>query len=107
MIKEDILFLGLTRPAMIAGVPYDAVVGIAVCNLIVFIGFKDLKMLLLYPALHGICYLVTKHDPNTFRLLKMWFITKSRSLNRFYWKASSSGPFINTRVRGRRKRTWL
>lgn len=89
---EAPLFLACTRPAMVLGVPMQAMgVNVIVSGLVFLIG-GSLLYLLVAPALHlvfrGICHA----DHNAFRLLFVYVDTKGRCRNGALWGGSSVSP---------------
>jgi type IV secretion system protein VirB3 len=98
---SDTLFAGLTRPSMVWGVTYDAVIFNGMLTSIVFIGSGSILGLLLCIPVHAVCYLVCLHDPRAFRFLWLWLQTRGKSVARLYWKASTATPLPNTRPKKR------
>jgi type IV secretion system protein VirB3 len=96
-IQRDVLFVGATRPSMIAGVTYEAL------GVEVFItGIANTMTghpatLLLFPVLHLISYILCMKDPRQFKVLFMYFGTKGRCKNKAFWKASSVAPYEKRR----------
>ena len=89
----DPLFLGLTRPAMIWGVPQPIFVLNGMFSMIAFLVSNSFYPLLIgAPAIHGLAYLICLKDVLTFDiwLVKTRFL---RCLNRRYWGANSYDPF--------------
>ncbi|MEM6584560.1 MAG: VirB3 family type IV secretion system protein [Pseudomonadota bacterium] len=89
----DPLFLAVTRPAMMMGVPIEAMVlilgtfSVTLTSLgnPIYAGAVGLVM-------YGIARLVTRHDVNAFRLLFLWGRTKMANRNRRLWGGSSYSP---------------
>ncbi|QYC11454.1 type IV secretion system protein VirB3 [Brevundimonas nasdae] len=91
-LTEDTLFLACTRPAMVLGVPMEAVgVNLIVSGLIFLIG-GSLVYLLAAPALHLVFQAICKSDHNAFRLLFAYVETKGRCRNGALWGGSSITP---------------
>jgi len=89
---EDPLFLACTRPAMVMGVPMEAMgVNVIVSGLIFLIG-GSLLYLLVAPALHLVFRAICRTDHNVFRLLFVYVDTKGRSRNSALWGGSSTSP---------------
>ena len=91
-LTEDPLFLACTRPAMIAGVPMEAMGLNVIISAIVFLAAHALLYLLIAPVLHVVCRAICKHDPNAFRVLWQFVDTKGRSRNGGTWGGSSLSP---------------
>lgn len=91
-LTEDTLFLACTRPAMVSGVPMEAVGLNVIVSATVFLAAHSLLYLLIAPALHVVFRAICKHDHNAFRVLWMFVDTKGRSRNGAAWGGSSSTP---------------
>jgi len=90
----DPLFVGATRPSMLWGVTYSAVMLNAMCIMELFLLTKNLLILLLAAPIHGVCMLLCAHDARFFDLVLLWGRTRLPALlaNLRYWKASSYSP---------------
>lgn len=92
MLTKDTLFVGLTRPTMVLGVPYLAFVGEVVCFSILFINAASIMHLLIIVPIHGVLYLIGANDPGIFDSLYMWTKTYGRCRNMRFWGAASFSP---------------
>lgn len=91
-LLQEPLFLACTRPAMVLGVPMEAMgVNLIVSGVIFLIG-GSLLYLLAAPALHLVFRAVCKADHNAFRLLFVYVDTKGRARNGSLWGGSSPSP---------------
>lgn len=91
-LTEDPLFLACTRPAMVMGVPMEAMgVNVMVSGL-AFLAGGSLLYLLIAPALHLVFRAVCRVDHNAFRLLLVFVDTKGRARNGALWGGSSPTP---------------
>ena len=91
-LAEDTLFLACTRPAMIAGVPMEAMgINIMVTS-VAFLAGHSLLYLLVAPAVHLVFRAICKSDHNAFRLLYLYVDTKGRARNAALWGGSSAAP---------------
>jgi type IV secretion system protein VirB3 len=89
---EDPLFLACTRPAMIMGVPMEAMgVNVMISGLAFLVG-GSLLYLLIAPVLHLVFRTICRVDHNAFRLLLVFVDTKGRSRNGARWGGSSATP---------------
>lgn len=89
---EDPLFLACTRPAMVFGVPMEAMgVNVIFSGLAFLIG-GSLLYLLAAPALHLVFRAICRSDHNAFRLLFVYVDTKGRARNGALWGGSSTPP---------------
>jgi type IV secretion system protein VirB3 len=104
----DPLFIGATRPSMLWGVTYSAVMLNAMCIMELFLLTKNLLILLLAAPIHGVCMLLCARDARFFDLVLLWGRTRLPALlaNLRFWKASSYSPLIVDLpdARGRRRR---
>lgn len=91
-LTEDPLFLACTRPAMVMGVPMEAMgINVILSGLVFLIG-GSLLYLLVAPALHLVFRAVCRADHNAFRLLFVYVDTKGRARNSALWGGSSPSP---------------
>ena|ERR1700674_1013362 len=90
----DPLFIGATRPSMLWGVTYSAVMLNAMCIMELFLLAKNLLILLLAAPIHGVCMLLCARDPRFFDLVLLWGRTRLPAFlgNLRFWKASSYSP---------------
>ena len=90
----DPLFVGATRPSMLWGVTYSAVMLNAMCIMELFLLTKNLLILLLAAPIHGVCMLLCARDARFFDLVLLWGRTRLPALlgNLRFWKASSFSP---------------
>lgn len=91
-IYIDPLFVGLTRPATMWGVPYFGFVIEFMVTVIVFLAVGNPLYLLLVVPVHGIMYLVTANDPGVFDSILVWMKTIGRCMNKGFWGAASFSP---------------
>lgn len=91
-LTEDTLFLACTRPALVAGVPMEAVALNVMVTATVFLAANSPLYLLIAPALHLVFRAICKHDPNAFRVLFQFVETKGRSRNSTLWGGNSASP---------------
>jgi type IV secretion system protein VirB3 len=92
----DPLFIGATRPSMLWGVTYSAVMLNAMCIMELFLLTKNLLILLLAAPIHGVCMLLCARDARFFDLVVLWGRTRLPAFlaNLRFWKASSYSPLI-------------
>src|ERR1700688_4229009 len=90
----DPLFIGATRPSMLWGVTYSAVMLNAMCIMELFLLTKNLLILLLAAPIHGVCMLLCARDARFFDLVLLWGRTRLPAVfaNLRVWKASSYRP---------------
>ncbi|OBY25169.1 type IV secretion system protein VirB3 [Leisingera sp. JC1] len=89
-INEDPLFLALTRPAMIWGIPMEAfAISCGSAGLAMIAADSIFYLLLTLPFL-AMSRFIVQRDQNAFRILFRWFDTGARCLNHRFWGGSSS-----------------
>lgn len=91
-LTEDPLFLACTRPAMVAGVPMEAMGLNIIVTATIFLAAHGLGWLLIAPAIHLVFRAICKHDHNAFRVLWLFVDTKGRARNGAIWGGSSTTP---------------
>jgi type IV secretion system protein VirB3 len=89
---EDPLFLACTRPAMVMGVPMEAMGVNVIVSGVAFLVGGSLLYLLVAPALHLVFRAICRADHNAFRLLFVYVDTKGRARNGALWGGSSPSP---------------
>jgi len=100
-LTEEVLFLACTRPALVLGVPMEAMGVNLIVSCVAFLAGGSLTYLLVAPALHLVFQAVCKADPNAFRILWLALETRGRARNGGLWGGSSTSP-LPLRRRGRR-----
>lgn len=105
-LTEDTLFLACTRPAMILGVPVEAMIANMMLAGILFLMAGSLIYLAVAPVLHVIFRGIVKYDPNAFRLLFLWMETKGRTRNGGYWGGGSPTPLRVARPSAKTERRY-
>ncbi len=91
-ITIDELFVGLTRPATIMGIPYFAFVIELMAVGVVFLGTGNPLWLLVAIPAHGLLFLVSAANPAFFANLATWLKTSGRCMNRAFWGSASFSP---------------
>lgn len=90
--QHDMLFLALTRPAMVWGVTYSAVVINLVLTGMIFVWTGNLLALLAGGPVHVVGYIACLREPRRFDL---WSVRLRRCLpapTRFFWGGNSYRP---------------
>lgn len=91
-LNQDKLYLALTRPAMVFGVPLEAAfVSIFAGGLAMIIGDSIFYLILAVPLI-VISHFIVKRDQNAFRVLFRYFDTGAKCRNRSHWGGSSPSP---------------
>lgn len=91
-LAEDVLFLACTRPALVLGVPMEAMGVNLILSSVAFLASGSMLYLLVAPALHLVFQAICKADPNAFRVLYLFLETKGRARNGGLWGGSSASP---------------
>lgn len=107
-IVADPLFVGMTRPSMVWGVTYAAMMFNILVTTESFIVTKNLAWLLGVVPVHGVLYLVCLYEPRFFDLLQLWGRTRLPAVlggNQRFWRANSYSPLAldMASLRGRRR----
>ncbi len=94
-VTADVLFVGLTRPAMALGVPYAVLLANGVLTVETFLLTRNLLALLICVPVHGLGRLATNTDPRFFEIWAAWAPSAIRHslANRAHWRARSLGPW--------------
>jgi type IV secretion system protein VirB3 len=91
-INEDTLFLALTRPAMVFGIPIEAfAISCGLGGLAMIVADSIAYLSLALPLL-ALARLVVERDANAFQILFRWLDTNARCRNRSFWGGSSCSP---------------
>ena len=91
-MNEDALFLALTRPAVIFGIPVEAFAMCCGIGGLAMIAADSIFYLPIACPLLGICRLVVERDQSAFQILFRWLDTNARCRNRSIWGGSSTSP---------------
>lgn len=95
-LVDDTLFLALTRPAMLWGVPLEGAVWIILLGIFGLLATGNpIYGLALSGGLFFAARLVARQDYNQFRVLSLWMRTKGLPPNGRFWKGSSFGPLAS------------
>lgn len=92
-ISVDVLFVGLTRPATIFGIPMGAFVFELCAITCLFIGVGNPLYMLLVLPIHGVLYAISFKDPGMFDDISLFFKTLSLCLNFRFWGCRSFSPY--------------
>lgn len=91
-IEVNILFVGLTRPATILGIPYSAFVGEMFASMMLFLMANNVLYLSIIIPLHVVLYAISANDAGKFDEIQKWLITSGKCLNFRYWGSVSFSP---------------
>ncbi len=88
------LFVGVTRPALVGGVTYAAMLVNGMVTVELFLLTKNLVWLLVCVPVHGLFWLVCVQEPRFFELLALWGRTAPwpRTLATRRWGTPTAGP---------------
>lgn len=91
-LRSDPLFVAMTRPVTLAGVPYGFVIGNVIVVLELFLIFRTPWVILAGLLGHALCWLGCLREP---RLVDLWLVRARkcpRVKNRRYWQCNSYRP---------------
>lgn len=91
-LPRDTLFLACTRPALVLGVPMEAMGVNLIASSVAFLGGRSLLYLLIAPALHFVLRAICKSDHHALRLIWLAIETRGRNRSSRRWGGSSTSP---------------
>ena len=91
-LNEDPLFLALTRPAMIFGIPMEAFALSCGAAGLAMISADSIFYLLLAVPLLVAARIIVERDQNAFQILFRWLDTSARCRNRAFWGGTTCSP---------------
>jgi len=91
-IERDPIFVALTRPQMVAGVPYSFFVTNAIVAAELFLIFRSIWVLPLALILHGVGAGFCLREPRIFDLWLVLLRTCPRIRNYAFWQCNSYRP---------------
>ena len=97
MLTRETVFLGATRPPEFPPGRYGTHLYAFGLNFFItveiFAGTQNPFALIMMLPIHAVCVAISRHDPNAFRLLAVFAMTRLMTLgNWMHWRASSVGP---------------
>jgi type IV secretion system protein VirB3 len=94
-VGTDVLFVGVTRPALRFGVPYAALLVNALVTLELFLLTRNLLSLVAALPIHAFVWVLSASEPRFFELLKVWAWVRARAVGgrAAPWSALAYGPF--------------
>ena len=106
-VIADVLFVGITRPAMALGVTYGAALANGMVTVELFLLTRNLLALLVCLPIHGILWILCAVEPRFFELLLQHLRTRSgKRASRIVWRATTYAP-APFRMPGRTRRARL
>ena len=90
--NKDTLFLALTRPATLFGIPMEAFVLITLVSGLAMILADSIFYLLISIPLFLFARVIVFKDPNAFTVLFKYFETSARCINSSFWGGASCSP---------------
>ena len=96
-LETDELYVALTRPATVAGVPSGAFIFEIIVVAMVFLGLGNILWLVIIAPIHVFLYWVSAVDPGRFSSWAMFGKTFGRCVNGGFWKAASFSPLSTKR----------
>ena len=89
-LEVDMLFLGLTRPAMLFGVGYTVVMANFLVCMFYFILTSEFKGFAALPIIHGIAYLASQKEPLFLELFMLKQQRCNKCKNKYYHGMANS-----------------
>lgn len=81
-MRETPLFLGLTKPTKIFGLPIGYFIGLVFLSVIPFILLDDMRFLLIFAGGYPPLWLVADRNPNLFQILNVTMSRTPRTANK-------------------------
>lgn len=81
-MRQSPLFLGLTRPAKILGLPIGYFMGLSLGSVLPFVATKDMRWLLLFFVLYPPLWIIADRNPHFFEVLRVTSSRLPRTINR-------------------------
>lgn len=91
-IHQDELFLGLTRPTTVWGVPYTAFIVEVMFTTLLFLAVGDPFYMLLIVPMHFFMYALSATDPKYFEVMAVWLKTSAKCQNSKHWGSVTFSP---------------
>lgn len=91
-LRSDPLFVAVTRPTMLAGVPYGFMIGNVIVMLELFLIFRTPLVIIVAALAHCACWLGCVREP---RLVDLWLVRVRkcpRVRNYGLWRCNSYRP---------------
>ncbi len=80
-MRETPLFLGLTRPTKVFGLPIGYFISLSCASVIPFVAFDDMRFLLVFVVAYPVLWIVADRHPNLFRMLGVTISRTPRTRN--------------------------
>jgi type IV secretion system protein VirB3 len=96
-LRTDPLFVGLTRPATLAGIPYAAFMVELMAVTLAFLAVGNPLVLAVALPVHFVLYLISAADPAIFGSIAVWMKTCARCRNTRFWGAATFSPLSPSR----------
>ena len=88
-VHIDVLFVGLTRPTTMWGIPFAAFIIEFMATVLIFLAVGNPIYLLVAAPIHGVLYLISANNPSIFHSIFMWMKTAGRCRNTRFWGSAS------------------
>lgn len=96
-LERDTLFLALTRPALRWGVPFEALLLNGMGSFFIGLWLGNPCYWIIGVILHFPMRVISAHDPNFFRIGRLWMTTKGRNGSGVLWGGSMLSPMSDQR----------
>lgn len=105
-IEKDTLFLALTRPPMMFGVPFEGFMANVFLSFFVGLWGGNPFYWLICIAIHFPMRVIASVDPNFFRIWRLWLATKAAgNVGSDLWGGSVLSPMPDRPARTAKERT--
>jgi len=88
-VFADPVYLGLTRPATVVGLPYGYVLFSITVTMFTLMGLQNPGALILSVPLYGLGRWVCHYDIRQFSIIGRWCVLRAGCMNGFFWGGNS------------------
>ncbi len=97
IVHADPVFLGLTRPATMLGVPYTYLLMTMVMAILGVMITRNPMTLLLFAPIYVIGRLICRHDVRQFAIIASWLRLRHQCPNGWFWQGNHYSEWGNVR----------
>jgi len=88
-VFADPVYLGLTRPPLVVGLPYSYVLFSITVTMLTLMGLQHPGAIALFLPLYGFGRGVCHYDIRQFSIIGRWIILRFSCMNGFFWGGNS------------------
>jgi len=85
MVHADPVYLGLTRPATVVGVPYTYLLMSIVLVTVAVMITRNPMSILIFAPIYGLGRLVCFFDDRQFQIIGSWIMLRAKCPNGWFW----------------------